>query len=86
MGIGRAAAHAVRCLICREAIFKWCFSGSFWSLSNDLLGGFIDKAGSDSFIKTKGLLITGAVSGGVGSVLGGGNFWMVWARVNCNCF
>ena len=52
-------------------------AGAFASVSNDLLGGFIDKAGSNSFIRTKGFaLLTGAVYGGVGSVLGGGNFWM----------
>lgn len=52
-------------------------AGAFASVANDVLGYYIDKAGSKKFIKTKGFaLITSAVSGGVGSVLGGGNFWM----------
>ena len=52
-------------------------AGAFASVSNDLLGNAIKNSGEYSVVRSKGFaLITGAVSGGVGSVLGGGNFWM----------
>ncbi len=79
--VARAGAHAIT-----QGALSYMQGGNFWSgalagafasVANDLLGYFIDKAGSNSFIRTKGFaLLTGAVSGGVGSVLGGGNFWM----------
>jgi RHS repeat-associated protein len=79
--VARAGAHAIA-----QGTLSYMQGGNFWSgalagafasVANDVLGYYIDKAGSKSFIKTKGFaLITGAVSGGVGSVLGGGNFWM----------
>lgn len=57
-------------------------AGAFASISTDLLKNAYDNAGEWSFFrsdlaKSNGFaLLTGAVSGGVGSVLGGGNFWM----------
>lgn len=52
-------------------------SGSFASVSNDLLGLAVTKVGANNILRSDGFaLFNGAVSGGVGSVLGGGNFWM----------
>ncbi|MDR6548698.1 hypothetical protein J2810_004788 [Chryseobacterium rhizosphaerae] len=52
-------------------------SGTFASISNDLLGLAVDNVGENSILRSDGFaLFNGAVSDGVGSVLGGGNFWI----------
>lgn len=51
-------------------------SASFASVSNDLLQLATANSGEFSVTRSKGFaLANGAVSGGIGSVLGGGNFW-----------
>lgn len=52
-------------------------SGAFASVANDLLDLATTNAGENSILRSDGfVLLNGAVSGGIGSVLGGGNFWM----------
>lgn len=52
-------------------------SGAFASVSNDLLDLAMKHAGEYSVMRSDGFaLLNGAVSGGIGSVLGGGNFWI----------
>lgn len=79
--IARAGAHALT-----QGIFSTVQGGNFWSgalsgafasVSADLLGMATDKLGTNNILRSDGFaLFNGAVSGGVGSVLGGGNFWM----------
>lgn len=79
--LARAGAHALT-----QGVLSYVQGGNFWSgalsgaftsASNDLLEMATSKVGANSFLKSDGFaLINGAVSGGVGSVLGGGNFWM----------
>lgn len=80
MGVGRAGAHAIS-----QGALSYVKGGNFWSgalagafasASNDLLGGWLKNKPNNKFLNSRGFsLMTGAVSGGVGSVLGGGNFW-----------
>ncbi|MGI9652011.1 RHS repeat-associated core domain-containing protein [Chryseobacterium sp. RLHN22] len=52
-------------------------SGAFSSASNDLLYHATQNVGSKNILRSDGFtLFNGAVSGGVGSVIGGGNFWV----------
>ena len=52
-------------------------SGAFASASNDLLDLATSNLGEKNILRSDGFaLFNGAVTGGVGSVLGGGNFWM----------
>ncbi|WP_374441915.1 RHS repeat-associated core domain-containing protein [Epilithonimonas sp.] len=76
----RAGAHAVT-----QGTLSYMQGGNFWSgalagafasASNDLLGNWLSNKPDNKFLNSTGFaLLTGAVSGGVGSVLGGGNFW-----------
>ena len=51
-------------------------SGAFASLSGDLLDFATADAGEFSVVRSKGFAIgAGVIFGGLGSVLGGGNFW-----------
>ncbi|HBT73570.1 MAG TPA: hypothetical protein DEB37_15385 [Lysinibacillus sp.] len=51
-------------------------SGVFASVSNDLLGAWLINKPDNKFLNSNGFaMLTGTVSGGIGSVLGGGNFW-----------
>ncbi|ATL75973.1 hypothetical protein IQ37_12640 [Chryseobacterium piperi] len=73
----KAGAHSFT-----QGVVSTVLGGNFWSgvlsaaftsVSNDLLG----LAGEGSILASNGFaLFSGAVTGGVGSVLGGGNFWM----------
>ncbi|KQT25877.1 hypothetical protein ASG22_04030 [Chryseobacterium sp. Leaf405] len=77
----RAGAHALT-----QGIFSTVQGGNFWSgalsgafasVSADLLSMATDNLGSKNILRSDGFaLFNGAISGGVGSVLGGGNFWM----------
>lgn len=79
--VARAGAHALT-----QGIFSTVQGGNFWggalsgafaSVSNDLLGLATSKVGENNILRSDGFaLFNGAVSGGAGSVLGGGNFWM----------
>ncbi|AZB18817.1 type IV secretion protein Rhs [Chryseobacterium indologenes] len=79
--IAKAGAHAIA-----QGALSYVQGGNFWSgalagafasASNDLLGLAIKNVGENSILRSKGFaLFNGAVSGGVGSVLGGGNFWI----------
>lgn len=52
-------------------------SGVFASFAGDLLDVGIRNSGEFSVVRSKGFaMLTGTVMGGVGSRLGGGNFWM----------
>ncbi|MEG0925764.1 RHS repeat-associated core domain-containing protein [Chryseobacterium sp.] len=78
--VGRAGAHAVSMGVISTftggSFWGGALSGAFASLTGDLL-----KAPSDGFFdfnplrSDTGIIITGAISGGIGSVLAGGNFW-----------
>ena len=79
--VARAGAHAIA-----QGTLSYMQGGNFWSgalagafasVANDLLGDWLKNKPNNKFLNGKGFaLLTGAVSGGVGSVLGGGNFWM----------
>ncbi|MBE4950110.1 RHS repeat-associated core domain-containing protein [Chryseobacterium culicis] len=79
--VARAGAHAIT-----QGTLSYMQGGNFWSgalsgtfasVSNDLLGLALDHVGKNSILRSDGFaLFNGAVSGGIGSVLGGGNFWM----------
>jgi RHS repeat-associated protein len=79
--IAKAGAHAIT-----QGTLSYVQGGNFWggalsgafaSVSNDLLGLATSKVGENNILRSDGFaLFNGAVSGGVGSVLGGGNFWM----------
>lgn len=79
--VARAGAHALT-----QGIFSTVQGGNFWggalsgafaSISGDLLGMATDNLGANNILRSDGFaLFNGAVSGGIGSVLGGGNFWM----------
>lgn len=78
--LARAGLHAVSMGVLSSvtggSFWSGAASGAFASLAGDFL-----KAPSDGFfdfnpLRSKtGMLITGSISGGVGSVLTGGNFW-----------
>ena len=79
--VARAGAHAIAqgtlSYMQGGNFLSGALAGAFASVANDLLGNAIKNSGEYSVVRSKGFaLITGAVSGGVGSVLGGGNFWM----------
>ncbi|WP_419494855.1 SpvB/TcaC N-terminal domain-containing protein [Chryseobacterium bernardetii] len=79
--VAKAGAHSltqgVMSFIQGGNFWGGALSGAFTSVSNDLLGLATDKLGDNSILRSDGFaLFNGAVSGGVGSVLGGGNFWM----------
>lgn len=79
--VAKAGAHAVA-----QGTLSWmqggnflsgALAGGFASISTDVLGGAIKKSGEFSMLRSRGFaMLTGTVSGGVGSVLGGGNFWV----------
>lgn len=78
--IARAGAHAISqgamSLMQGGNFWSGALAGAFASVSGDLLGNWLDKNPS-KFLHSDGFaMMTGAVSGGIGSVLGGGNFWM----------
>ncbi|PKF74499.1 RHS repeat-associated core domain-containing protein [Chryseobacterium sp. PMSZPI] len=78
--IARAGAHALAqgalSYVQGGKFLSGMLSGAFASLSLDLLGWAKNGAGEFSVIKSDGFaMLTGAVSGGVGSALTGGNFW-----------
>ncbi|MCQ9636451.1 FG-GAP-like repeat-containing protein [Chryseobacterium sp. WG23] len=79
--IVRAGAHAVAqgvlSFVQGGNFLSGALSGAFSSISNDLLDFALKDVDAGSILKSNGFaLLNGAVSGGVGSVLGGGNFWM----------
>lgn len=79
--VARAGAHAIAqgALSYMQGgnFLSGALAGAFASVSNDLLGNWLNNHPDSKFLNGKGFaLLTGAVSGGVGSVLGGGNFWM----------
>nr|WP_228456974.1 RHS repeat-associated core domain-containing protein [Chryseobacterium sp. LAM-KRS1] len=79
--IARAGAHAITqgalSFVQGGNFLSGALSGVFASVSNDLLDFAIKNVNPNSILNNKGFaLLNGAVSGGVGSVLGGGNFWM----------
>ncbi|WP_228457869.1 RHS repeat domain-containing protein [Chryseobacterium candidae] len=79
--IARAGAHAITqgTLFYMQGGNFWsgALSGAFTSASNDLLDLAVKNVGENNILRSDGFaLFNGAVSGGVGSVLGGGNFWM----------
>lgn len=79
--VARAGAHAITqgALSYMQGGNFWsgALSGAFASVSNDLLDLAIKHVGEYSVMRSDGFaLLNGAVSGGVGSVLGGGNFWI----------
>lgn len=79
--IARAGAHAITqgalSYVQGGNFWSGALSGAFASVSNDLLGLALDNVGENSILKSDGFaLFNGAISGGVGSVLGGGNFWI----------
>ncbi|WP_249413528.1 RHS repeat-associated core domain-containing protein [Chryseobacterium indologenes] len=79
--IAKAGAHAIA-----QGTLSYMQGGNFWSgalsgtfasASNDLLDLAVKHVGENNILRSDGFaLFNGAVSGGVGSVLGGGNFWM----------
>ncbi|WP_241676906.1 RHS repeat-associated core domain-containing protein [Chryseobacterium sediminis] len=79
--IAKAGAHAIT-----QGTLSYMQGGNFWSgalsgafasASNDLLDLGVKKVGENNILRSDGFaLFNGAVSGGVGSVLGGGNFWV----------
>ncbi|BFO65986.1 RHS repeat domain-containing protein [Chryseobacterium sp. KCF3-3] len=79
--IARAGAHAIT-----QGTLSYMQGGNFWSgalsgafasASNDLLDLAAKHVGENNILRSdRFALFNGAVSGGVGSVLGGGNFWM----------
>ncbi|MDY0931777.1 RHS repeat-associated core domain-containing protein [Chryseobacterium sp. CFBP8996] len=78
--IGRAGAHSLSMGVISSftggSFWSGAASGAFASLVGDLLKA-PDNAMFDfnPLRSDTGMLITGAVSGGIGSVLAGGNFW-----------
>lgn len=79
--VAKAGAHAVA-----QGTLSWmqggnflsgALAGGFASISTDVLGGAIKKSGEFSILRSRGFaMLTGTVSGGIGSVLGGANFWV----------
>ncbi|WP_419870250.1 RHS repeat-associated core domain-containing protein [Chryseobacterium sp. CT-SW4] len=73
--IGRASAHAISMGVISTVMgggfANGALSGAFSSLSGDFLQGARGFWGTNA-----GKLVSGIAAGGVGSVLGGGNFWM----------
>lgn len=79
--IARAGAHALTqgalSYVQGGNFWSGALSGAFASASSELLGYATRNVGADNILKSDGFaLFNGAVSGGVGSVLGGGNFWV----------
>lgn len=79
--VAKAGAHAFAqgTLSYMQGSNFWsgALSGAFASASNDLLGLAVNNVGDNSILRSDSFaLFNGAISGGVGSVLGGGNFWM----------
>nr|WP_315026475.1 RHS repeat-associated core domain-containing protein [uncultured Chryseobacterium sp.] len=78
--IARAGAHALAqgalSYVQGGKFLSGMLSGAFASLSLDLLGWAKNGTGEFSVIRSDGFaMLTGAVSGGIGSALTGGNFW-----------
>lgn len=79
--IARAGAHAIT-----QGVFSSVQGGNFWSgalsgafasVAGDLLKLGTQNAGEFSVARSDAFkMLTGAVMGGIGSKLGGGNFWM----------
>jgi RHS repeat-associated protein len=79
--ISKAGAHALTqgtlSYVQGGNFWSGALAGSFSSASNDLLGLATSNIQGKHFMKSDGFaLLNGATSGGIGSVLGGGNFWM----------
>lgn len=79
--IAKAAAHAIAGGAMSAAqggkFWSGALSGAFASVSNDLLDIATVNVPRDNILRSDGFaLFNGAVSGGVGSVIAGGNFWM----------
>jgi len=79
--LARAGAHAltqgVLSYVQGGKFWSGALSGAFASVSGDLLDLATANVGEDNILRSDGFaLFNGAVTGGVGSVLGGGNFWM----------
>lgn len=79
--VAKAGAHALTQGVLSSMqggnFWSGALSGTFASVSNDLLGLATNNVGENNILRSDGFaLFNGAVSGGVGSVLGGGNFWM----------
>jgi len=79
--IAKAAAHAIAGGAMSAAqggkFWSGALSGAFSSVSNDLLDIGTVNVPRDNILRSDGFaLFNGAVSGGVGSVIAGGNFWM----------
>lgn len=78
--IARAGAHAITqgALSYMQGGNFWsgALSGAFASAAGDLLKLATKGAGDFSVVRSKGFkMLTGAITGGIGSSLGGGNFW-----------
>jgi len=79
--VARAGAHAITqgtlSYMQGGKFLAGALSGTFASVSGDMLDFAVKNVGDNSILKTSGFaLLNGAVSGGVGSVLAGGNFWI----------
>lgn len=78
--IARAGAHALAqgtlSYVQGGKFWSGALSGAFASVSGDLLGLAKNTSGEFSVIRSDGFaMLTGAIAGGVGSVLVDGNFW-----------
>ena len=78
--IARAGAHAIAqgTLSFMQGGNFWsgALSGAFASVAGDLLKLGVQGSGKNSFVRTGTFkMLTGALMGGLGSKLGGGNFW-----------
>lgn len=78
--IARAGAHAIAqgtlSLMQGGNFWSGALSGAFASAAGDLLKLGVQGSGKNSFIRTGTFkMLTGALMGGIGSKLGGGNFW-----------
>lgn len=79
--VAKAGAHAITqgtlSYMQGGNFLSGALSGAFASISNDLLDFAVRNVGENNILRSDGFaLLNGAVNGGVGSVLGGGNFWM----------
>ena len=80
MGVGRTAAHAVSqgvlSLVQGGGFVQGFVSGGLGSLGAEAWGGAMKYMGYEKFAgSTIGMVAFGALSGGVGAELSGGNFW-----------
>lgn len=78
--IARAGAHAIAqgtlSLMQGGNFWSGALSGAFASAAGDLLKLASKGAGDFSVVRSKAFkMLTGAITGGIGSSLGGGNFW-----------